>query len=261
MTPRTNRRIRLLAIAATPLVALASIGYASAAGASTDDIARLLVVVASFLITGFVAWTNRPENRMGRLMVALGLSLLVSMFAQPVWPLVVPIGLAFFVLASTLALWRGSPFANVGDDGALRLEADRLEELHLLALEERTEADLALGAGVELVDELESLVRQHPCRERLWGQLMLALYRAQRQATRWQPTAERGGFWTRNSASSRARSSNGWSRRFSGRMSLSFSRPKSATTLGKAPPPASGGAPPPAAPQQDAGSTKVIGNI
>jgi hypothetical protein len=113
MTPRTNRRIRLLAIAATPLVALASIGYASAAGASTDDIARLLVVVASFLITGFVAWTNRPENRMGRLMVALGLSLLVSMFAQPVWPLVVPIGLAFFVLASTLALWRGSPFATL----------------------------------------------------------------------------------------------------------------------------------------------------
>jgi len=89
-------------MAATPFLALATLGYASAAGASAEDIARILLVVGSFLVTGLVAWANRPANRMGRLMVALALSLLLSMLAQPVWPLVVPIGLAFFVLASTL---------------------------------------------------------------------------------------------------------------------------------------------------------------
>ena len=85
-------------------------------------------------------------------------------------------------LRAGLALWHGAPFGDVGDDGALRLEADRLEELHIVALEERIEADLALGVSVSLVPELEALVREHPYRERFWGQLMLALYRAQRQA-------------------------------------------------------------------------------
>ena len=85
-------------------------------------------------------------------------------------------------LGTALALWRGRPFGDLADEGALRNEALRLEELRLLALEERIEADLALGAGPELIDELESLVRDHPYRERLWAQLMLVLYRAQRQA-------------------------------------------------------------------------------
>ena len=58
----------------------------------------------------------------------------------------------------------------------------RLEEARLAALEDRIEADLELGAQAELVGELESLVREHPVRERLRGQLMLALYRAGRQA-------------------------------------------------------------------------------
>jgi DNA-binding SARP family transcriptional activator len=85
-------------------------------------------------------------------------------------------------LQAALALWRGRPFADVGDEGALRAEADRLEELRLQAVEERVEAHLALGASAELVDELEALAQEHPYRERFWRQLMLALYRAQRQA-------------------------------------------------------------------------------
>lgn len=85
-------------------------------------------------------------------------------------------------LRTALGLWRGPPFAGVGDEGALRLEAERLEALRLLALEERIEAELALGGVAELVGELEAFVREHPYRERFWRQLMLTLYRAGRQA-------------------------------------------------------------------------------
>jgi predicted ATPase/DNA-binding SARP family transcriptional activator len=85
-------------------------------------------------------------------------------------------------LREALETWRGPPFAELADHGVLRVEAARLEEVHVRALEGRIEADLALGRADELVDELEALVREHPYRERLWRQLMLALYRAQRQA-------------------------------------------------------------------------------
>jgi predicted ATPase/DNA-binding SARP family transcriptional activator len=81
-----------------------------------------------------------------------------------------------------LELWRGRPFGSLADDGALALEAKRLEELHILALEDRIEAALQLGRDAELVDELEKLLDEHPYRERLWRHLMLALYRAGRQA-------------------------------------------------------------------------------
>jgi predicted ATPase/DNA-binding SARP family transcriptional activator len=85
-------------------------------------------------------------------------------------------------LGAALALWRGAPFAGVHDEGALRLAAERLTELRLLALEDRLDAELELGANAELVEELETLVAEHPYRERFWRHLMLALYRAQRQA-------------------------------------------------------------------------------
>ena len=65
-------------------------------------------------------------------------------------------------------------------DGAA--EADRLADLRLVAVEDRIEADLRLGRHRELVAELERLVRDHPLRERLWAQLLLALYRSGRQA-------------------------------------------------------------------------------
>ena len=80
-----------------------------------------------------------------------------------------------------LALWRGAPLAELGDSFA-RAERARLEEQRLAALEQRIEAELALGRHAELVPELEGLVREQPLRERLRGQLMLALYRCGRQA-------------------------------------------------------------------------------
>ena len=61
-------------------------------------------------------------------------------------------------------------------------EIARLDELRIGAIEDRIDADLATGEGSELVPELERLVAEHPLRERLRGQLMLALYRAGRQA-------------------------------------------------------------------------------
>ncbi len=86
------------------------------------------------------------------------------------------------VLAQALALWRGPALADVADDPFAQLEAVRLEELRVAALEDRIDADLAVGRSGELVAELEHLVARHPLRERLWGQLMLALYRSGRQA-------------------------------------------------------------------------------
>ena len=85
------------------------------------------------------------------------------------------------LLREGLALWRGAPLAELGDSFA-RAERARLEEQRLAALEQRIEAELALGRDAELVPELEGLVREQPLRERVRGQLMLALYRCGRQA-------------------------------------------------------------------------------
>lgn len=85
-------------------------------------------------------------------------------------------------LRAALALWRGPPLADLAYESFVQAEAARLQELRLSALEARIEADLALGRHGELVPELDALVRQHPLRERLRGQLMLALYRSGRQA-------------------------------------------------------------------------------
>ena len=86
------------------------------------------------------------------------------------------------VLRAALALWRGPPLSDFASEPFARGEIARLEELRLSALEERVEADLALGRHAELVAELEALVHEHPLRERLRAQLMLALYRSGRQA-------------------------------------------------------------------------------
>ena len=82
-------------------------------------------------------------------------------------------------LRDALALWRGSALADVASD-LLDGEKARLDEHRLAVLERRIDADLALGRHGELVGELEALVRTHPLRERLRGQLMMALYRAGR---------------------------------------------------------------------------------
>jgi DNA-binding SARP family transcriptional activator len=84
------------------------------------------------------------------------------------------------LLREALALWRGAPLAELGDSFA-RAERVRLEEQRLAALEQRIEAELALGRHKELVPELEALAREQPLRERLRGLQMLALYRCGRQ--------------------------------------------------------------------------------
>jgi DNA-binding SARP family transcriptional activator/class 3 adenylate cyclase len=86
------------------------------------------------------------------------------------------------LLRSALALFRGDPLADFRYADFVRTEAERLEELRLTALEERVGAELELGRHGDLIAELRRLVAENPLRERLWEQLMLALYRAGRQA-------------------------------------------------------------------------------
>ena len=85
-------------------------------------------------------------------------------------------------LLTALALWRGPALADLANEPALQVEIARLEELRLSTIEQRIDADLELGGHAELVRELEVLVAEHPLRERLRGQLILALYRSGRQA-------------------------------------------------------------------------------
>jgi YVTN family beta-propeller protein len=84
-------------------------------------------------------------------------------------------------LRKALALWRGQPLTEFASGSCAAAEIARLNELRLLALEERIEAGLAAGRTAVLVAELEALVAAHPLRERLRGQLMRALYGCGRQ--------------------------------------------------------------------------------
>jgi DNA-binding SARP family transcriptional activator len=86
------------------------------------------------------------------------------------------------VLRRALELWRGAPLADLAYESFAQTAIARLEELRLAALEQRFDAELALGRHVSVLAELEALVWDHPLREGLRGQLMLALYRAGRQA-------------------------------------------------------------------------------
>ena len=86
------------------------------------------------------------------------------------------------LLRDALALWRGPPLADLARVDYFQDEIRRLEQLRLLALMEHIDVDLALGGGAELIPEIESLVASDPLQERLRAQLMLALYRAGRQA-------------------------------------------------------------------------------
>ncbi|MET9669373.1 BTAD domain-containing putative transcriptional regulator [Streptomyces sp. NPDC006475] len=81
-----------------------------------------------------------------------------------------------------LALWRGPALAGFTDEDWARTEAARLEEARVAAVEEQFELLLAAGRHADVIGDLEALVGQYPLRERLHGQLMLALYRSGRQA-------------------------------------------------------------------------------
>jgi YVTN family beta-propeller protein len=85
------------------------------------------------------------------------------------------------LLDEALGLWRGEPLADLGYEPFAQREIARLQEARLAAVEDRIDADLALGHHRDLVAELEGLVALHPNRDRLRGELMLALYRSGRQ--------------------------------------------------------------------------------
>jgi DNA-binding SARP family transcriptional activator/DNA-binding NarL/FixJ family response regulator len=91
-------------------------------------------------------------------------------------------GRAVSALEEALSLWRGTPLAELADAPFARAEIARLEELRVAALEALVDAKLALGRHAEVVGELERLIAEHPYRERPRAQLMLALYRCDRQA-------------------------------------------------------------------------------
>ena len=86
------------------------------------------------------------------------------------------------LLREGLDLWRGAALADLSDRSFAQLEAGRLEEARLAAVEELVEAELALGRLTQALVRLEPHVAEHPLRERAWGQLMVALYRLGRQA-------------------------------------------------------------------------------
>ena len=84
--------------------------------------------------------------------------------------------------ASALALWRGAALQGLTDAAWFGAEARRLDALRLDAQEERFDAALSLGEHREVAPDLRAALDENPYRERLWGQLMLALYRCGRQA-------------------------------------------------------------------------------
>ncbi|MGH2642188.1 MAG: BTAD domain-containing putative transcriptional regulator [Actinomycetota bacterium] len=90
--------------------------------------------------------------------------------------------LAVSLYDDALALWRGPALADVAAESSLLAEAARLDDLRLAAQEDRVHGLLASGQATRAVGETEALLARHPLRERLWGQLMLALYREGRQA-------------------------------------------------------------------------------
>jgi len=84
-------------------------------------------------------------------------------------------------LREALGVWRGPALDDLAQQPSLRHQISRLEEMRVGAIEDRISADLALGRHHDLVPELETLIGQHPYRERSWGHLMTALYRSGRQ--------------------------------------------------------------------------------
>lgn len=89
---------------------------------------------------------------------------------------------ARILLNEAIGLWRGPAYADFRYEDFAQAEATRLENMRAAAIEQRLSAELALGASGDLVPELERLVQEYPLREKLWGHLMLALYRSGRQA-------------------------------------------------------------------------------
>jgi DNA-binding SARP family transcriptional activator len=116
------------------------------------------------------------------------------------------------ILRRALALWRGPALAEFAHEPFAQAEIVRLEDLRLVAIEERVDADLALGRHTDLVGELQALVGDNPYRERLRGQLMVALYPQVGRPRRSTPTGPRVVRSSTIWASSPAPACNGWRR-------------------------------------------------
>ena len=125
---------------------------------------------------------------------------------------------ALATLDAAVALWRGAPLADLAYEDFARPEIERLEELRLVATEERSEAELALGRHDTLVPELEALTAKHGPRERLRSQLMLALYRSGRHAEALRVFADTRKQLIEDLGMEPSRQLRGWSRRSSGRI-------------------------------------------
>jgi len=89
---------------------------------------------------------------------------------------------AGITLRAALALWRGAALEDFAFEEFAQPHRARLEEMRLTATEDRIDADLAAGKHEAVASELEGLVLEHPLREHFWGQLMVALYRCDRQS-------------------------------------------------------------------------------
>src|SRR4029453_9364787 len=85
------------------------------------------------------------------------------------------------LLREALELWRGPAFADLAAEESLAGVIPRLNDLHLQALEERIGADIECGRHADVLGEAEALIHEHRLRERLWGHLIIALYRSGRQ--------------------------------------------------------------------------------
>jgi DNA-binding SARP family transcriptional activator/WD40 repeat protein len=88
---------------------------------------------------------------------------------------------ALATLDDALRLWRGPALADVADRASLLAEAARLDDLRIEAMESRIQGLLASGENGTAIGEIEALLARDPLRESLWGSLMLALYRDERQ--------------------------------------------------------------------------------
>jgi DNA-binding SARP family transcriptional activator len=121
------------------------------------------------------------------------------------------------LLHTALSLWRGEPLSDFTFEPFAQSKITRLTDLRLTALEDRIDAELALGRHAALCGELAQLVCDHPLREGLSGQLMIALYRCGRQAEALRATPTCAGRWWSSWASTRARRWDGSRRRPSGR--------------------------------------------
>ena len=122
MTAAADRRLRLLTLAAAPLLVIAALAYGASGGASQLRLVVVGVVCTTFIATGLLAWARRPANRTGRVMIATGLFLLLDFFQDGGIPLLAPIGLVGTTVSDVLLgyLILSFPF------GTLRSRFDRL---------------------------------------------------------------------------------------------------------------------------------------